>query len=482
MRWFKKIVRAFLALLPLFAIFLIPSSASALQYQYSGIPILPTTLPETVISNGHTYFDFSSSNSGAEISHSLSIKSNYMDKPTPYRQIYWLNNSLSVSNEHCQIDGDTAKVSSLFTWSESSSYKQFSVSGGSNSRVYVDGFHGSNPCYERGVHDIVSTGISSIESFGSSYPLPNPAEALSTFFPYRATTEYVALSDTSVSDSNGLSYSGSFSFQRMGLPVTKFQELTIPLDTYDGWFYKPENLYNGRQLEFKFVFNFKGSFAWNSDLSHGSIGVWAVDSLYYDGSSDQRHTSKLSECTNNLQVVDGATHLEISCPFTLDRNYAGFTPVLIMENPDYIWDTDNYWEFYYTFLITDGNNSFGGYLNNDSKYPGKAWSATDGVDGDNHSEPNWFDSMSNLFRFSIPASSTPLGGLFGGFTDSMSCASIPTIASMIHSTETQVCPWFNSTIRSITTPVLSLFSVLLSFGFIVRWLGSSSGQETGGGL
>ena len=37
MRWFKKIVRAVLALLPLYAIFLIPSNVSALQHNYSGL-------------------------------------------------------------------------------------------------------------------------------------------------------------------------------------------------------------------------------------------------------------------------------------------------------------------------------------------------------------------------------------------------------------------------------------------------------------
>lgn len=62
------------------------------------------------------------------------------------------------------------------------------------------------------------------------------------------------------------------------------------------------------------------------------------------------------------------------------------------------------------------------------------------------------------------------------FSDNNSCASIPTISSMIHSDESQVCPWFDSSIRNIVTPVLGLSSMMLVFGFAVRWLGSSSGN------
>ena len=62
------------------------------------------------------------------------------------------------------------------------------------------------------------------------------------------------------------------------------------------------------------------------------------------------------------------------------------------------------------------------------------------------------------------------------FRSGDTCASIPNLASMLHSNETQVCAFFPSTVRDILTPVFVLASMMLVFGFVVRWLGSSSGN------
>ena len=62
------------------------------------------------------------------------------------------------------------------------------------------------------------------------------------------------------------------------------------------------------------------------------------------------------------------------------------------------------------------------------------------------------------------------------FSDQSTCANIPTLAGMLHSNETQVCPWFSAETRAIVTPVIGLSSMMLLFGFVVRWLGSGSGN------
>ena len=85
-----------------------------------------------------------------------------------------------------------------------------------------------------------------------------------------------------------------------------------------------------------------------------------------------------------------------------------------------------------------------------------------------------YDSaLSNLFNFNFI---NPFSPIFNLFTDSSQCANIPIIAGMLGSTETTYCPWFSSTTRSILTPVLGLSATMLVFGFLVRWLSSSSGN------
>lgn len=94
-------------------------------------------------------------------------------------------------------------------------------------------------------------------------------------------------------------------------------------------------------------------------------------------------------------------------------------------------------------------------------------------DADLDKEPNFFNSLFKLFDFNLI---NPFSPIFAMFTDNSACVNIPIIAGMIHSNETQVCPWFDSTTRGIVTPVLGIASIMLLFGFAVRWLGARSGN------
>ena len=77
------------------------------------------------------------------------------------------------------------------------------------------------------------------------------------------------------------------------------------------------------------------------------------------------------------------------------------------------------------------------------------------------------EDMSDLtgtFNFSFR---NPFLGLFAMFTESCP-VNIPTIAGMIHA-ESSVYPcWFSSSTRSVLTPVMSISSSVLLFGYIVR--------------
>lgn len=84
------------------------------------------------------------------------------------------------------------------------------------------------------------------------------------------------------------------------------------------------------------------------------------------------------------------------------------------------------------------------------------------------------DEMAGVFNFSIP---NPFLPILSMFTDGNSCVDIPTIAGMVGSDNTQYCPWFPASVRSVLTPVIGLASSIILFGFIVGWLtGSTRGS------
>lgn len=68
----------------------------------------------------------------------------------------------------------------------------------------------------------------------------------------------------------------------------------------------------------------------------------------------------------------------------------------------------------------------------------------------------------------------PFAGIWEMF-NSGGCTSIPTIAGWIGSEDTTYCSWWPQSIRATLTPVFSLASMMLLFGFVARWLGGSEG-------
>lgn len=81
-----------------------------------------------------------------------------------------------------------------------------------------------------------------------------------------------------------------------------------------------------------------------------------------------------------------------------------------------------------------------------------------------------FMSWFNIFSFGL---AFPFTSFFQSFTDTTGCVNIPIIAGMLHSNSTQYCSWWSSDIRSVLTPVFSISSIMLIFGFIMHWLRNS---------
>lgn len=87
------------------------------------------------------------------------------------------------------------------------------------------------------------------------------------------------------------------------------------------------------------------------------------------------------------------------------------------------------------------------------------------------------DSAGGIFNFSVI---NPFVPIFQLFNSGDSCVSIPTLSSWLHTEQTSVCPFFPSSVRSIVTPVLGISSMMLIFGFVMRWLGGSEIIHLGG--
>lgn len=178
--------------------------------------------------------------------------------------------------------------------------------------------------------------------------------------------------------------------------------------------------------------------------------------------------------------------LYYSCPLTISSytSLSGFTLqfrgnfVNYVQQNIFTYPNMKVWAYVGSFVVTNGDSTptsdsfqhfeFNG--NNISNSPGYAGS---GVDDVTSGDVNWTTSLTNLFRFNFL---NPFASIFNLFTDNSSCVSIPIIAGMLHSSETTYCPWFSSDVRNILTPVLGISSMMLLFGFLVRWLGSSSGN------
>lgn len=85
------------------------------------------------------------------------------------------------------------------------------------------------------------------------------------------------------------------------------------------------------------------------------------------------------------------------------------------------------------------------------------------------------DKASGIFNFSLV---NPFAPLFALFSPAETCANVPTIARWVHSETSTVCSWWSPDVRSILTPVFGISSIMLLFGFVIRWLGGSEVIDT----
>lgn len=180
------------------------------------------------------------------------------------------------------------------------------------------------------------------------------------------------------------------------------------------------------------------------------------------------------------------THMygyQVNCEYTPSTDMSYIQATLVLSGDEYsttnLFTFRQYLYFGSSYLVTDNDDTYSGINANDEPTgdnieisPGYSSLYCDNAATCDPPGDGMF-GLTELFNFTFINPFEPILHLF---TDNGSCVQIPTIAGMIHSEETEVCPWFDSNVRNIVTPVLGLSSMMLVFGFAVRWLGSSTGN------
>lgn len=304
----------------------------------------------------------------------------------------------------------------------------------------------------------------------------------SDLLPYYYDYDSIYLHDSAIDTNTGHHYNNSFKPSSVtGSPVNKFKEMIIPLGRANEDVVG--SLTQGRVFRLDGVFDFSGEnttyFNWNPDLTNAKFR------LVFTGKTETNFSSPTNEndyvdCTVNFISIEYSHtyQLEYTCEATLPVTYYNgnlwfylyLSSGSDVSPQDWLWDSDGDWSFGSTWFVTDnddtpgatwGSAPTGNHLEN---APGSAQPLIPSYD------QSYVDALTNLFSFNLFNPFTPI---FALFTDNSSCVDIPIIAGMLNSSNITYCPWFPSSVRNIVTPVLGISSLMIAFGFIVRWLKSS---------
>lgn len=264
--------------------------------------------------------------------------------------------------------------------------------------------------------------------------------------------------------------------------VRSLKRATIPLN-FDPEFSFPAN--TPLSFSFGFVTSSPTGF---SDFSSPSISfssIYVSDGVVYSDELSSycsiNDNYGFGTVNDDLSVTGVYQGFLVTCNVTFPRSISKFTSRLILSggSSPFLTYSSNYGLYFSaSYLITDNDSTWSG-MSISPKPSGEKLSSAPGyvqlygVDSPVCYPGDFLCQLQNLFSFNFI---NPFQPLFDLFSSNDSCVQIPTIAGMIHSEESQICPWFDSSVRSIVTPVLGLASIMLVFGFAVRWLSGSSGN------
>lgn len=180
--------------------------------------------------------------------------------------------------------------------------------------------------------------------------------------------------------------------------------------------------------------------------AHSWISINSISSWVQRGDSSQSVTSELKNVGDKISSISGSTS-EISQKITNTFD------LIHRENQQQLQETR---------ATTDAVNNQTEQQKNQHDQEKKEEKDRENKGSEQSSK------LSNLFSFTA---FNPFSGLFGLFTGG-GCKPIPTIGKLLHKPDATYCPWFADNVRSILTPVIGISSMMLIFGFFMRWLNS----------
>jgi len=491
----KGLKKCFGLLLLLFTIstlsFVVSSDVSALKHDYEGVPfLLPINYHDFVYDSdsGLYFIDWDKGGSGYDGSDFLPgtfggfVLSGF-GSSSYYSGIQFNNDMVSLHtsriNNKCNVfNYNFTELGSTSFYDFSPSYYRIAIGTTEfydprltfDSSEFLCNYHlnfGSFPQPEFHFASLDNVPIyGGSDGFVHSYPSASVFVS-NNLLPSWYTFDGFYTHSTAIDSDSGIHYNHSFSFSDLvNKEIHDVSTLYLPLYSYDDYWTDPTNFYAGRHLKWVGVFDFDEPVVVNqspSSDSHFYVAIVGVD-------QSLESFSQLIPCALNYRSVSDIDvyQLEYTCEDYLNSDLIYMYSVLYLYSSDSnVFSTTGDWRWNTQYLVTDNDETPGSSFGGLTSGLGEAVvdSGTDNAD--------WFQSLIHLFTFGFM---NPFAPIFNLFDTGDQCVDIPTLASMIHSNETRVCPWFNSSTRNIVTPVLGFSSMMLLFGFAVRWLGGSSGN------
>ena len=446
MKWIKKILRIIAIILPVICCAMVSSGKSyAKQYtidSFMAHGVSTYSNDSKILISGSPYVHFNDlhgSNSLSSYLDSLEVK--------PRNDSYLISH---LTGENCMFESYHNPGYTLGTYDITWGYSFISSNSVLN-RIPGDN---SNLCMS-----YRQFGVSPIPSFSSS-GVPAYYKLIVQQYAERGYNFlFSQFSFNGLRDKDGTIYSNNFSVEdlfKVNNHDADFDPLVIP--------------YSIDSVEFGLNFDSsKENLAANSSVviggsftmsSYGSISSIKILPRFVRGSST---SAVYSTCS-----FDDSVSFYCSIPVGESSVNAGNYGFTIQVNGSHVGTMRSFKDFY-IILNNDstpgGVGSFGAVGSLPNFAPGMP---------DLETDADYSTSLSSLFSFTIL---NPFQSIFNMFSDNDSCGSIPIIATMLHSNETTYCPWFSSNVRSVLTPVISMVSTMLLFGFFVSFLKSSTGND-----
>lgn len=471
MKLIKKILRIIAIILPAYCIFFMPVSTYAKTYEIDSF-------------SQHSYSVYTPNGTGDRLANLNLAPTIWVNDKTGIepRRVAYLNSHYNAG--HCIYQSGSFS-NSVYTTTNSFTWGSSFIPDDSRFYSYIDD---------------VDAKCRSFASYGASFGSSTVPQFLDSSVPFDQSINIASLRTKDTHILYNFMYSNLyFSSSRTvdgQVKIGKFYPsdlLNLGSNSIDTWSRDSDyKYYANRITRFSFPLNFNSTlemtdtshniiisgFIYNNDMLHQNTPGVFIDSTFIDPSTYSPISSTTTCIVNTFPT---AWAFACSIPVPISTYFYGFNFIvsggayddystLILPGSHNTDSTELYVSFDAFTITINGDNTEGG--NGGYRQLGSYPNVSPGTpEGENSTD--WFTSLSDQFKFTVL---NPFAPIFDLFTAGDRCVQIPTIAGMLHAPDDEYCPWFDATTRNIVTPVVAISSVMLVFGFVVRWLGSDSGN------